>query len=238
MPSDLELERRRILEAYARRERAGLDGGYFGLESEAHALRLEERYRATRRLLVRAGFRDLARLAILDVGCGDGAMLLELVQWGADPERLAGIDLRPEIVERARRRLPAADLRAGCGSELSWPPGSFDLVMQQTAMSSILDPGLRKQVAEAMTDALAPQGAVLWYDTFRANPHNPDVYEIREAELGELFPGFEIHRKTITFLPHVARRLPPRLLELVYPLLASIPGLRSHHLVLLERRRR
>src|SRR5438309_5563054 len=38
------------------------------------------------------GRQDLGGLDILDVGCGDGRWLRWLVELGADPERVAGVD--------------------------------------------------------------------------------------------------------------------------------------------------
>lgn len=229
-------ERRRILAAYARRDACGRDrGAYFGLEDEAHLLRLQERHRWSLHLLREAGLGDLAPRRALDVGCGDGYGLLELVQWGAEPDRLAGIDLRPEPVATARRRLPGADLRCGCASSLPWADGRFDLVVLSTVLSSILDDGLRLRVAAEAARVTSPAGAVLVYDTRRTNPSNPDVRPVGEAEILGLFPGCTARGRTLTFLPHRARRMPRRLLALTYPLLVAVPAWRSHRLVLLRR---
>lgn len=233
----LERERRRLLAAYARR--AEIDAGpWFGREDAAHVLRLHERYRATQRRLAAAGFgpggRALAACSALDVGCGRGDFLVELATWGLEPERLAGLDLRPEAVARARALLPAVDLRVGCAGELPWSDESFDLVFLNTVLSSILEPEMRRAVAAEALRALRPGGAAVVYDTFRRNPHNPDVAPVTAAELRELFAGREVEVRTLTFLPHVARRLPPRLLELLYPLLAAVPGWQSHLLAVIH----
>lgn len=235
-PEDpLEAERRRILAAYERRERRGRDAlACCGHEDSAHVLRLQQRYRATLRLLRAAGLADRAgELSVLEIGCGDGVQLLELLQWGFAPRRLAGIDLRPAAVERARARLPEADLRIGCASALPWAGDSFDLVGLHTVMSSILDPAMRRAVAAEVDRVLAPGGNLLWYDSHRRNPRNPDTAPVTAAEIRALFPGYRGAIGAVTFLPHVARRLPERLLELGYPLLAAVPRWRSHHLALL-----
>ena len=101
-----------------------------------------------------------AGLDICDVGCGAGQWLVDLVSWGADPSRMAGIDLLESRLQTARGRLPAADLRAGDAAELPWPNESFDLVVQSTVFTSILEDDLRP--ARGLGDAAG--AAARWAD--------------------------------------------------------------------------
>ena len=204
---------------------------YFGHEDAAHVLRLHQRYRATLRLLSRIGHTDLSNAKVLDVGCGDGTMLCEYVQWGVELDRLAGIDLRADRIETARARAPRADLVCGCGSELPWPDDHFDVVSAYTVFSSILDDAMRTSVAAQMIRVLKPGGVILWYDTLRENPGNPDVRSVSIEEIRDLFGGLHISLYKITFLPHIARRWPVVVLEFAYNLLAALPGCRSHALM-------
>jgi ubiquinone/menaquinone biosynthesis C-methylase UbiE len=66
--------------------------------------------------------------AVLDVGCGTGALLAAIgARWPrAD---LAGIDAAPGMVAMARNRLPSADIREGTAEGLPWPDATFDLVV-------------------------------------------------------------------------------------------------------------
>ncbi len=229
----LEEERERIRLAYRRRtQRVSRTPEYFELENPAHLLRLQQRFRVSRSLLHHHGFPDLEGCSILDVGCGDGSMLLEFTQWGAEPRNIAGIDLRDQPLRRASLCLPHADLRHGCATALPWPDNHFDIACLHTVLSSILDPDMRTRVAAETARVVKPAGAVLFYDTFRPNPSNPDVREITVRELRDLFPGFRKTVKKISFLPHIARKLPAPFLEFIYPLLAAIPPLCSHHLAI------
>lgn len=223
-------EHQRILKAYEkRRARTGQDE-FFEYEDLAHIYRVHERYRETLRLLKAAGYHPLSNLRILDVGCGDGNMLRQFLQWGGMPDHLAGIELRPEAVRKARYLNPNLDVRCGSAAELPWTDGSFDLVCQHTVFTSILESAMKRQISAEMNRVLRPGGAILWYDFMYNNPHNTDVRGIKADEIQSLFPGFYIHLRRITLAPFIARRLPDSLLPVFYPLLSAIPLLRTHYL--------
>lgn len=222
-------ELQRILDAYDRRD-AHPRSGFFGYEHLAHMIRIQERHRRTLQMLRKFGFADLSQLKILDVGCGNGDLLLNFLQWGAEPEHLAGIDLRERPVARARRINPQVDVRCGNAGDLPWPSGHFDIVGQHTMFTSILDDGLRRQVASEMSRVLRSGGAILWYDFKYNNPRNPDVRGVRASEIRSLFQPFEIHLQGITLAAPVQRKLPERGLQISYPLLGSLPPLRTSYL--------
>jgi SAM-dependent methyltransferase len=62
---------------------------------------------------------------VLDVGCGAGAFLRLVAERGAEP---AGIDASAALVDFARERLPAADIRVGEMEDLPWEDDTFELV--------------------------------------------------------------------------------------------------------------
>ena len=69
-----------------------------------------------------------APTAVLDIGCGTGALLGEIAaRW--PQARRAGANAAPGMAAAARRRLPAADIRDGVAESLPWPEGTFDLVV-------------------------------------------------------------------------------------------------------------
>lgn len=227
-------EQQRIVQAYQSRQvQAQARVRFFEYEDLAHVCRIHERHRQTLRLLQVAGYHPLSNLDILDVGCGDGNMLRQFLQWGAVPERLAGIELRSEPVQKACYLNSNLDVRCGSATELPWPDASFDLVCQHTVFTSILDPEMKRQIAGEMNRVLRSGGAVLWYDFMYDNPRNPDVHGVKTDEIRLLFPGFGIHLHRITLAPPIARRLPESLLPVLYPLLAAISLLRTHYLGLL-----
>src|SRR6218665_592205 len=65
----------------------------------------QERQRALCALLVRQSV-DPAGTTLLEVGCGAGGTLLELLRLGFAPQHLGGIELLPERLAVARASLP------------------------------------------------------------------------------------------------------------------------------------
>ncbi len=194
---------------------------------------MHDRYRETARLLRAHSFHPLTETRILDVGCGDGTMLRQFLEWGAQPRSLSGIELRHEAVEKARYLSPNIEVRCGSATELPWPDSSFDLVCQHTVFSSVLVTSMKQQIASEMSRVLRPDGGVLWYDFLYNNPRNPEVQGVGSSEIRLLFPGFEIDLQRITLVPFIARRLPESMLPVLYPLLAAVPFLKTHYLGML-----
>src|SRR5580658_678590 len=115
----------RIAAEYQRREQE-IPADSYTWNRPANLLMHQQTVRGCVAALDRAGRFPLRGQAVADIGCGDGAWLLEFAQWGASPDSLAGIDLNEGRIQRARRRLPQADLRIGSAGQLPWPDASFD----------------------------------------------------------------------------------------------------------------
>jgi SAM-dependent methyltransferase len=212
----------RIRAAYARRQRAGLDRRYSPFEP-AHLFQTQSLERALLSALKRLGIRSLGGLTILDVGCGTGGWLTGLARYGAEQERLVGVDLRPEVLERSASR---ANFAAASASQLPFASDRFDMVCQLTMMSSVLSEDLRRQIAGEMLRVLRPGGIVLWYD-FTVNPMNPDVAGIDETGLRALFPGGGVDCRRVTLAPPLSRMLAARA-WLLCSALEQVPWFRTH----------
>lgn len=231
MESSQELDS--IRERYARRASIPPDR-YSRFNADVLAS-VQERQRALVSLLSQKRIRSLDSMDILEVGCGCGGNLLELIQFGASPERLAGNDLLPERLSQARRMLPIdVRLMSGDASTLALDDESFDIVYQSTVFSSILDDDLQQRVATAMWRLLRPGGAVLWYDFTYNNPANCDVRGIPMSRIRELFPGGRITSRRITLAPPIARRV-VRVHPILYSFFNLLPLLRTHLLCWIEK---
>lgn len=229
-PKSLEAAHERLRDAYARRETA-----VYAWQALSHVYIIQERVRMTMAMLQVHGYGQLADLRILDVGSGQGYWVRELIQWGADPARLTGIDLLPERLESAARLTPAATRWVlGSGTDLPFPSGSFDLVLQSTVFSSVLEPEVRSAIAREIGRVIAPSGALLWYDFTWDNPRNPDVRGMPRGEIRRLFPGWTMDLRRVTLAPPIARRIPGFLYPVAYPLLSTLWFLRTHYLGILR----
>jgi SAM-dependent methyltransferase len=195
---------------------------------------LAEREAAVRDLLDRHGLLPLGDRRVLEIGCNSGDLLATWTRLGARPENLHGIDLLPDRIAEARRRYPALQWQCGNAEALAFGTGTFDLVLACTVFSSILDERMAANVAREAARVLAPGGAVVWYDLRRSNPWNPHVRAVRRERLLALFPGLDVHLRTVTVLPPLVRRL-GRLAPLLYPVLAALPPVRTHYVGVLAR---
>jgi SAM-dependent methyltransferase len=180
-------------------------------ESVAGRFQFQERERRVLQMLDRYGFMPLAGKRILEVGCGTGKWLRDLIGWGADPENLFGVELLQASAIRARRLSPqAVTVECANAAELRFDSGSFDLVLQATMFTSVLDGEMKQAIAAEMLRVLRPNGLILWYDMFVRNPWNPYVQPVGKSEIRRLFPGCSLELRRVSLAPPLARLVAPR----------------------------
>ncbi|MBN2549719.1 MAG: methyltransferase domain-containing protein [Anaerolineales bacterium] len=206
MPYNPDLDRLRT--EYAARDARLADSDRYSPFNRANLFLQQGRQRLMLDLLQRRGFAPLAGQRILEVGCGAGGVLSEFLWAGATPTLLHGVELLPERLHKARQQSPHLPLTCADGQRLPYPDQTFDLVMQFTVFSSILDDGIKANLAAEMRRVLQPRGLILWYD-FWLNPTNPQTRGIRPAEVRRLFPGCRAEFHRLTLAPPLARRIVP-----------------------------
>ena len=116
-----------------------------------------------------------------------------------------------------------------------FPDEMFDLVLQSTVFTSVLDPGTKQQMAAEMCRVLKTNGLILWYDYHMDNPRNPDVKGVKLREIAALFPRCEIRMQRITLAPPIARRLASHSWLLCY-FLSKIPWLCTHYIGVIRKK--
>jgi SAM-dependent methyltransferase len=197
-----------------------------------HAMRT----RVLSRMLANTLGTDLGNVRVVDVGCGTGGFLRQLIDWGATPANLTGIELQQDRLDLARPR-SAPEMNWHCGSLSALPAASADLVSAQTVMSSLLDPELRQRMAADMWRVLKPGGWCLVFDFRYNNPRNPHVRKVTRTELDGYWPGHRRQYQTLLLTPPVGRAL-AALPALVTEALAGLaPPLRSHFIYMVQKER-
>lgn len=226
-----ELDRIRVV--YAAWERRFVGSDRYSASNPGTAFLVRQRRREVMKLLRCQGLDSLAGRTILELGCGDGGVLLELLDLGAAPERLHGTDLRHQPLRAARAQLPGVGLTCADGQRLPYASGAFDLVLQYTVFTSVLEDRVKANLAREMLRVLRrPSGLILWYD-FWLNPINRQTRGIRPAELRRLFPHCRYELRRITLAPPIARRL-ARLSRQLCAGLERLKVLNTHYLALIR----
>lgn len=216
-----------IAERYARRNQGDL---YSILRPEVALSTQEWQWQMLRLFGSVCGFTDadLRRLALLDLGCGYGAHLLDFLRIGFLPEHLTGIELLAERAAMARSRLPpAVQIHHMDASEVAIAPGSQDIVFQSVVFSSLLDDTFQQRLAQHVWTWVRPGGGVLWYDFVYDNPNNRDVRGVPIQRINELFPQGRVTHRRVTLAPPISRRV-CRLHPRAYHLFNLFPPFRTH----------
>lgn len=157
----------RIIECYERRAREGKELNapmYSPLAPDVY-LSGQEKERAFIRWIKTCGIAPLDERRLLEIGCGNGDDLLRMIRLGFRPENLTGNELLPGRLAITRLRLPSGvKLVSGDAREIAVEPGSFDIVYQSMAFTSILDDAFQQDLAAGMWTLVKPGGGILWYD--------------------------------------------------------------------------
>ena len=238
MKRDFESERRleliRIKKEYQRR-RKEIPADFYRQAGDSYIY--HDRRSSVEEILTREKIIPLIGKKVLEIGCGIGAWLEDFQGWGAKQENIYGIDLDEERAEVARKKIPGAHIVIGDAARSPWPSGFFDIILQSTVFTSILEQRVRLELAGEMIRLLKPDGVFLWYDFRFNNPYNVNVRGIKSDQIAALFPGFELIFYKMTLLPPLARFLAPRL-EFLCEFLNQCTFLKTHYFILMRRKKK
>ena len=134
---------------------------------------------------------DLAQLqggeAVLDVGCGTGALALEAYKRVGTTSCVCGIDPGPKQIARARSKAGRAsipiDFQVGVIERLAFPDQSFDVVLSTLMMHHLPDDLKRLGLAE-MARMLKPGGRLVIVDFKRAEKQQGRLARLGAGSLG------------------------------------------------------
>lgn len=172
---------------------------------------------------------DRSRARVLDVGCGSGAGLISFMRWGFPTANLSGIDLDTDRVERARRDLPAADIRAGDASRMDFADGAFDLVFESTMFLQLTDDSIARSIAKEMMRVTRADGFIVLADWRYGKLHDKDFSALSTARIARLFDVGKVTRVVRSergaLIPPIGRFLSKVLPSLYFPAQALMPFL-------------
>lgn len=137
-----------------------------------------------------AGLLPIEGAHIVDVGCGDGALVRALAKRGA---HVTGVEILDEALSRARAAQPVRDERyvKGVGENLPMHNDSVDAVIFMNSLHHVPIPHMAKALAEAAR-VLKPGGLALIHEPeprggyFELTKVVDDETEVRAAALKAL----------------------------------------------------
>jgi ubiquinone/menaquinone biosynthesis C-methylase UbiE len=107
---------------------------------------------------------DPPAAAVLDVGCGWGGDLYQLIRLKYDPTRITGIDIMSDRIAEARKLYPQMCFVQGDASRMEFGAGVFDLVFESTMFATLPDAELSAGIAGEMVRVCTPGGYLLLVD--------------------------------------------------------------------------
>ena len=149
---------------------------------------------------------DLARVTagqrVLDVGCGPGALTVELIdRVGADS--VSAVDPSDQFVEAFRQRFPSVAVQRAFAEELPFADGEFDAALLQLVVHFLADPVAGLRESARVTRSQGVVAACVWDHAGGHTPLGPfweaareldpdvkdesDLAGAREGHLTELF---------------------------------------------------
>lgn len=143
----------------------------------------------------------------LEVGCGTGTNLCNLISWGVQAENLYGNDVFEPSLNKAKERLPKeVKLQTGNFLDCNYNE-KVDVIIFSTVLSFILDVNFQCACIKYAYDLLNEGGIILLYDFVYDNPKNKDVKGISLKPLIGLLPWKVVKFNRVTLAPPIARRL-------------------------------
>ncbi|MFT9057181.1 MAG: class I SAM-dependent methyltransferase [Ethanoligenens sp.] len=224
----------RIKERYAHRGQVVPADKYL-LTNPHILLGVQEKERKMVKLLRKNDLVPLRNKKILEVGCGTGSNLLDFLRLGAQPENIRGNDLLENRIAVARKRLPEkVQLFCGDASAQELEKESFDLILQSTVFTSILEDAMQEKLAYRMWSQLKPGGYIIWFDILHGNPYNPDVRAIPLKRIKMLFPQGTFQVERVTLFPFIGQAV-TRHVNFPYFILGTLPFLKMHLLCFIRK---
>ena len=185
---------------------AGLDRRWRRLGAQAS--RLQRSTSQASRLQKNVMQAGRLRSRVLDVACGTGDMVVELLRtWHAASLQVTGVDLSEEMMAIAKRKAPQAEYRLADAEHLPFEDASFDAVTCAFGVRNFVH--LEQGLGE-MLRVLKPGGRMVILEL--ATPDSPLVRPLYNLYTRHIIPWLGQRlagsREAYTYLPRSIERFP------------------------------
>ena len=157
--------------------------------------------------IIKNKFGSADGLKMLEIGAGTGENLVFFNRIGFSWKNIFANELLEDRSRILKENLPSSVVHPGNALQLNYKE-YFDIVLQSTVFTSILNPEIKKMLADKMLEMVKPGGIILWYDFMYNNPSNKDVKGVGRSEIRILFSSAsKIDFYPVTLAPPLGRRI-------------------------------
>lgn len=172
---------------------------------------------------------------VLDVGCGSGSSLKQMMDIGFPPGQLYGIDKTEEDIEKGKKEFPNIHFRCGNAQITEYDSSFFDLVFEST-MFIMLDNNTSQNIACEMMRIVKPKGYIMLIDWQYGKKQYNALSKKRITEMFEVGLMTEvICSKNGALLPPVGRFLSKHIPALYFPVQEMLPFLIGQKTTILQK---
>jgi len=168
---------------------------------------IKERESKFLKILHRHFGNDFSMLKMIEIGAGGGQNLHFFIRSGFAMNNIWANELLDDRFDLLKQNFPEITADHGDASRLDHH-NIFDLVLQSTVFTSILNDPLKQKLADTMYAMVKPGGMILWYDFTFDNPRNKHVKGVGKSEIRQLFQkASDIRFTRVTLAPPIGRKV-------------------------------
>jgi SAM-dependent methyltransferase len=182
--------------------------------------------------ILKDNFNSLEELSFLEIGAGTGTNLFFFKKAGLLWDNIYANELLIDRVNILKKNFSNIHIFSGDANDIDESYHQrFDIILQSTVFTSILDSSFKKKLANKLWQLLKPGGIILWYDFAYDNPNNKDVKGIKISEIKSLFKDSKcIDYKKVTLAPPIGRKV-----KKWYPFFNIFSFLRTHVIAIIKK---